>query len=175
MAEVPVGRTYLAITVELVSGGHAGNLWPRPGRVMIVARTTTFEQLATAIDDAFARWDRNDLHEFTLSDGTPVSPASTWDGDEPEGTLDGSKTRLGRLRLGEQFAYVFDLGDNWQHLCTVADGLADYFSDMPAWAVLMILSTSAGSSATWNSSSSSGPMLPSASMVSLSQPSRPFQ
>jgi hypothetical protein len=35
------------------------------------------------------------------------------------------KARLGRLQLGEQFAYVFDLGDNWQHLCTVADGLAD--------------------------------------------------
>jgi hypothetical protein len=31
----------------------------------------------------------------------------------------------GKLRLGEQFAYVFDLGDNWQRLCTVADGLAD--------------------------------------------------
>ena len=123
--EVPVGRTHLAITVELVSGGHAGNLWPRPGRIMIASRTTTFEQLAKAIDDAFARWDRAHLHEFTLTDGTPVSPASTWDGDEPEGTLDGSKTRLGRLRLGEQFAYVFDLGDNWQHLCTVAPRLTD--------------------------------------------------
>ena len=52
---------------------------------------------------------------------------------------------------------------------------AGYLSDRPAWAVLMILRTSAGSSATWNRSSSSGPMLPSASMVSLSQPSRPFQ
>jgi transcriptional regulator with XRE-family HTH domain len=60
-----VGRTHLAITVELVSGGHAG-----------------------------ARWDRNHLHEFTFADGTPVSPASTWDGDERDGTLDGSKTRL---------------------------------------------------------------------------------
>jgi Plasmid pRiA4b ORF-3-like protein len=120
-----MGRTHLAITVELVSGGHSGNLWPRPGRVMIVARSTTFEQFATAIDDAFARWDRNHLHEFTFADGTPVSPASTWDGDEREGTLDGSKARLGKLRLGEQFAYVFDLGDNWQHLCTVAASLAD--------------------------------------------------
>jgi hypothetical protein len=50
-----------------------------------------------------------------------------------------------------------------------------YLSDIPACAVLMILSTSAGWSATWKSSSSSGPMLPSASIVSLSQPSRPFQ
>jgi hypothetical protein len=30
------------------------------------------------------------------------------------------KARLGRLRPGEQFAYTVDLGDNWQHLCTVA-------------------------------------------------------
>lgn len=30
--------------------------------------------------------------------------------------LDGDKTTLARLRAGEQFAYVFDLGDNWQHL-----------------------------------------------------------
>jgi hypothetical protein len=120
-----MGRTHLAITVELVSGGHAGTLWPRPGRVMIAPRTTTFEVFATAIDDAFARWDRNHLHEFTFADGTPVSPASSWDGDEREGTLDGSKTRLDRLQLSEQFAYVFDLGDNWQHLCTVSDGLAD--------------------------------------------------
>jgi hypothetical protein len=66
---------------------------------MIASRSTTFEQFATAIDDAFARWDRNHLHEFTFADGTPVSPASTWDGDEREGTLDGSKARLGRLRL----------------------------------------------------------------------------
>jgi hypothetical protein len=54
-----------------------------------------------------------------------VSPASCWDGDEPEGALDGSKARLGRLRCGEQFAYVFDLGDNWQHLCTIGPQLAD--------------------------------------------------
>jgi len=28
-------------------------------------------------------------------------------------------------RPGEQFAYTFDLGDNWQHLCTVAQQRAD--------------------------------------------------
>lgn len=123
-----MGRTHLAITVELVSGGHAGDLWPRPGRIMIASRSTTFEQLATAIDDAFARWDRPHLHEFTLTDGTPISPASAWDGDGAEGTLDGCKARLGRLQLGKQFAYVFDLGDGWKHLCTVADGRAD-----PRW------------------------------------------
>ena len=120
-----VGRTHFAITVELVGGGHVGDLWPRPGRTLIACRSATFEQFAEAIDDAFARWDRSHLHEFTLADGTAVSPAKWWDGDEPDGSLDGSKARLGRLRLGEQFAYVFDLGDYWQHLCTVGPQLAD--------------------------------------------------
>jgi Plasmid pRiA4b ORF-3-like protein len=120
-----VGRTHLAITVELVHGVHTGDLWPRPGRVLIASRSVTFEQLAAAIDDAFARWDRSHLHEFTLADGTVITPHRWWDGEEPDGSLDGAKTRLGRLRLSEQFAYVFDLGDNWQHLCTVGPKLAD--------------------------------------------------
>lgn len=68
-----MGRTHLAITVELVRGSHAGDLWPRPGRVLIASRSSTFEQFARAIDDAFARWDHNHLHEFTLADDTVVS------------------------------------------------------------------------------------------------------
>jgi Plasmid pRiA4b ORF-3-like protein len=119
-----VTHTHFAITVELVTG-RGTDLWPRPGRVMIASRSATFEQLATAIDDAFARWDRSHLHEFTLADGTMISPARWWGGDEPAGTLDGATARLGRLRPGDQFAYTFDLGDSWQHLCTVAPKLAD--------------------------------------------------
>jgi hypothetical protein len=92
---------------------------------LIAARTATFEQLGKAIDDAFARWDHNHLHEFTLADGTVIIPARWRDGEEPDGSLDGTKARLGRLRPGEQFAYTFDLGDNWQHLCTVAPQRAD--------------------------------------------------
>ncbi len=33
--------------------------------------------------------------------------------------MDARRTTLSRLALGEQFAYVFDLGDYWAHLCTV--------------------------------------------------------
>lgn len=39
--------------------------------------------------------------------------------------LDSHRTKLGRLTPGEQFAYVFDLGDYWAHLCTVSPELAD--------------------------------------------------
>ena len=98
VVEARLARTHLAITVELVHGVHTGDLWPRPGRVLIAARTATFEQLGKAIDDAFARWDHNHLHEFTLADGTLIIPARWWDGEEPERSLDGAK---GRLRPGE--------------------------------------------------------------------------
>lgn len=65
-------RTWLSIHVELVAG-HGDRLWPRPGRISAAARSHTFRQLATAIDTAFARWDRAHLHQFTLADQTPVS------------------------------------------------------------------------------------------------------
>jgi hypothetical protein len=89
-----VGRTHLAITVELVHSSHTGDLWPRPGRVLIASRSATFEQLATAIDDAFARWDRNHLHEFTLTDGTVITPHRWWGGEEPDRSLDGARQGL---------------------------------------------------------------------------------
>jgi hypothetical protein len=113
-----VARTWLSIRVDLVEG-HGEHLWPRPGRIFAAARTHTFEQLADAIDDAFARWDRSHLQEFTLDDTTRVCiPDPDWE-IEGEKTEDFRGVKLSRLRPGEQFVYVFDLGDDWAHLCTV--------------------------------------------------------
>ena len=63
-----MARTWITVRVDLV-GGRGEDLWPRPGRLLVASRSHTFRQLATAIDDAFARWDRAHLHEFTLPDG----------------------------------------------------------------------------------------------------------
>ncbi|GAB3284115.1 plasmid pRiA4b ORF-3 family protein [Kineosporia babensis] len=119
-----MARTWLSIRVDLVSG-HGGDLWPRPGRILAAARSHTFAQFAESIDDAFARWDHAHLHLFTLADGTPVTPLDWWDGEHPDDALDGRTTKLSRLQPGEQFAYVFDLGDCWAHLCTVAEARID--------------------------------------------------
>lgn len=119
-----MARTWLSIRVELVSG-HGADLWPRPGRVFAAARSHSFAQFATAIDLAFGRWDLAHLHLFTLSDATRISPLEWWDGEPPDGTLDGHATTLGRLQAKEQFAYVFDMGDGWAHLCTVAERRID--------------------------------------------------
>jgi hypothetical protein len=54
-----MARTWLSIRVDLVEGGGHDTIWPRPGRIFVAARSHTFAQLAIAIDDAFARWDRS--------------------------------------------------------------------------------------------------------------------
>jgi hypothetical protein len=81
--------------------------------------------LATAIDLAFARWDLSHLHVFARADGIEITPRYSWDDERPEGSLDSAATRLTTLMHGEQFAYVFDLGDVWSHLCTVGPDKVD--------------------------------------------------
>ena len=110
--------TWLSIRVDLVEGGGQ-DLWPRPGRVFAAARTHTFGQLAVAIDDAFARWDRAHLYQYYLAGGRQVSDPRWRDEDDDDGLLDGQKLTLGHLKAGEQFVYEFDFGDSWLHLCTV--------------------------------------------------------
>jgi hypothetical protein len=112
-----MARTWLSIRVELVEG-RGERRWPRPGRLFAAARGHSFAALGTAIDDAFARWDRAHLHEFRLADGTRLT-TPCGDDDELGPTLDDRRTKLSRLRPGDQLLYTFDLGDGWKHLCTV--------------------------------------------------------
>ena len=119
-----MARTWLRIQVDLL-GGRGHRLDPTPGRVFIVGPGQTFEQFADAINSAFARWDRAHLHEFELPDGRKIgypddeyAPDLVW--------LDHAKLRVMReVKPGDEFAYVFDFGDGWQHRCVVAPNKAD--------------------------------------------------
>ena len=113
-----MARTWLSIRVELVED-HGEQYWPRPGRIFAASRSHTFKNLADAIDDAFARWDRSHLQEFTLADHTRLCDPDPDRDIEGVVTEDYQQVRLSRLGPREQFVYVFDLGDNWAHLCTV--------------------------------------------------------
>jgi hypothetical protein len=118
-------RSWLSISVELVDG-RGESVWPRPGRIFAARHTHTFWQLASAIDDAFARWDRAHLHVFDLADETMITRTDWWEDPLPgRELLDGRKVNLGRLATGEQFVYEFDLGDSWEHLCTVGEQRID--------------------------------------------------
>jgi len=116
-----MARTWLSIQVELVEG-RGETFWPRPGRVMVAARSHTFAALAVAIDDAFARWDRSHLHQFWGPDGQRATTRTPWgDFDEDDEAVDDKLLKLGSLKPGDQFVYEFDFGDSWLHLCTVHD------------------------------------------------------
>jgi hypothetical protein len=85
------------------------------------ARAHTFEQLSTAIDVAFARWDRSHLWAFRFPGSTRIEIPQGWLDDVPGEVLDAGRTRLSRLKPGERFVYEFDFGDSWMHVCTVGD------------------------------------------------------
>lgn len=126
-----MARTWYSVTVELL-GGRGGDLWPWPGRIFAVGPSHTFMDLANAVNDAFARWDRSHLSVFTLSDGRIVTDeeSGTEMASSPGGPLasplDIEAAKVTRtVSLGEEFQYTFDLGDDWVHRCVVDQGKID--------------------------------------------------
>jgi Plasmid pRiA4b ORF-3-like protein len=121
-----MNRRWLGIRVDLI-GGRGQILDPRPGRTFAVPPNCTFDELGKAIDLAFARWDLSHLRQFALQDGTLVVDEET--ADELRASAFGGGTiprtallsaKVGRqLKVGSAFRYVFDLGDDWTHSCTV--------------------------------------------------------
>jgi hypothetical protein len=122
----------MSVRVELL-GGRGEPLWPYPGRVFAVGPAHTFADLARAIDNAFARWDLSHLSLFTLADGRVVTDAETGAelatsalGVLPTAALDIEVTKVMQtVKTSAQFRYVFDLGDDWTHCCTVDAGHVD--------------------------------------------------
>jgi hypothetical protein len=101
--------------------------------VFAVGPAHTFADLARAIDNAFARWDLSHLSVFTLTDGRLVTDAATGAelatsafGVMPTAALDIEVAKVMQtVKEGAQFRYVFDLGDDWTHCCTVDAGHID--------------------------------------------------
>jgi hypothetical protein len=108
-----MARTWLTITVELLSGIYA-ECDPARGRVFLVGPRHTFQQLARAINVGFARWDHSHLYDFELADGNIVGFPDTDFGEED--VLDHATTKvLDRAGPGDRFGYRFDFG----HECMV--------------------------------------------------------
>jgi hypothetical protein len=114
-----VGEGCTEIKVVLTSGCGMG-LDPAPGRVFLVPAATTLQDLAEAIDVAFARWDRSHLYVFDLPDGRQYFPDEE-SVAEMGGTSVAGAACLANLGIEAegQFSYVFDLGEQWTHVCSV--------------------------------------------------------
>ncbi len=126
-----MAKTWLSVKVELL-GGRGEDLWPWPGRILLVGPSHTFRDLAAGINDAFARWDLSHLSLFTLADGRVVTDDET--GEEIAGSpggpittsLDIETVKVSRVvDLGTEFQYTFDLGDGWTHRCVVGEEKVD--------------------------------------------------
>jgi hypothetical protein len=117
-----VARTWLQVRVDLL-GGLGGRLGQSPGRVFIVGPAHTFAGLADAINAGFARWDLSHLHEFELADGRRIGFVDT-EGDKL--AEDQSVVKVAdAVRPGDEFSFVFDFGDRWEHRCRVLAAKAD--------------------------------------------------
>jgi Plasmid pRiA4b ORF-3-like protein len=132
-----VARTWLQIKVELVSG-LGGELEPPPGRVLAVGPAVSFARFAEAINVAFGRWDFSHLHRFELADGQRLGfPDLDF---EPPGWVD-HVAKLGALiGPGDEFAFVFDFGDDWRHRCRVLKDKLDpreEFGELPRTPVIV--------------------------------------
>ena len=110
----------MILRVELVAG-RGGSFSPPPGRDLLASGAHTFAQLAVAIDRAFARWDVGHLHEFRMADGRVIGMGDADELGEGEVEIDDREMTLSAaaLRVGDPFEYVFDLGEGWEHRCTV--------------------------------------------------------
>jgi hypothetical protein len=119
-----VARTWLQVRVDLL-GGLGARLRPSPGRIFIVGRLHTFLALADAINAAFARWDLSHLHEFELGDGRRIGfvDPDPFDDDVVE---DHAVVKVsGAVGPDDEFRFVFDFGDRWEHRCRVLAEQAD--------------------------------------------------
>lgn len=128
-----MARTWLQIQVEL-EGGRDIECDPSPGRVFIVSPRHSFADLADAINSAFARWDLSHLHVFELTDGREIGSPDVDLGEHE--WLDHERLKVAdEVGPGEEFRFVFDLGDDWRHRCRVLDDkvdpAADWGSDPP--------------------------------------------
>lgn len=122
-----MARTWLSVTVELL-GGRGEELWPWPGRIFAVGPSHTFMDLANAINDAFARWDRSHLSMFTLADGRVITDEET--GAEMASSIRGpiiapidiAAAKVARtVEPRAEFQFTFDFGDAWMHRCVVGE------------------------------------------------------
>jgi hypothetical protein len=128
-----VTPNWLVVEVQLLSGRDI-ECDPPPGRVIAVGPSHTFAQLADTIDTidtAFARWELSHLHEFELPDGRRIGFPDV--DPEEHGWEDHDGLRVAAaLNPGDDFTYVFDLGDDWRHRCRVLDEQVDpreFFGD----------------------------------------------
>ena len=93
------------------------NTKPPIWRRLLVAGSSTLDQLHVAIQAAFGWWNYH-LYEFEIGGTRYGIPDPDWDFGPP--TRQARRTRLDKVAAaGRSFDYTYDFGDNWEHRVTV--------------------------------------------------------
>ena len=100
-------------------------MMPPPGRIFIVGPSHTFLALADAINAAFARWDLSHLHEFELADGRRIGVVDPEPFDDAVVEEQAAVKVAAAFAPGDEFWFVFDFGDRWEHHCRVLSDKTD--------------------------------------------------
>ena len=120
-----VARTWLRVRVDLL-GGLGARFRPSPGRIFIVGPSHTFATLADAINAGFGRWELWHLHEFEPADGRRIGFVDPDRFEDDEVVEDHAAVRVpDAVGPGDEFGFVFDFGDRWEHRCRVLSEKAD--------------------------------------------------
>ena len=92
---------------------------PPVWRCILVSDGFTLGQLHKIVQLACG-WQDSHLHEFTVSDRRYGRP--DYDNEDPE-LLDERRVRLRDLNLavGNRIGYLYDFGDDWQHVLLLED------------------------------------------------------
>jgi hypothetical protein len=114
-----MARTWLQVRVDLL-GGLGARLKPSPGRIFLVGPTHTFSGLAEAINQGFARWDLSHLHEFELAGNRRIGFVDPEPFEDDEVVEDHAQIKVAAVVVpGDEFSFIFDFGDRWEHRCRV--------------------------------------------------------
>lgn len=89
---------------------------PKIWRRFLVTENITLARLHDIIQEVMG-WDDDHLHEFDFGEKSYGVPDDFWD----NGREDEKKVKLADLKLTEKqkFEYVYDFGDNWEHIIKV--------------------------------------------------------
>jgi hypothetical protein len=91
-----------------------------------VGPSHTFLGLAEAINQGFARWDLSHLHEFELGGGRRIGFVDPDPLEDDEVVEDHAAVKVAAaVAPDEEFTFVFDFGDRWEHRCCVLAEKAD--------------------------------------------------
>lgn len=95
---------------------------PEVWRKLTVPDNFSFARFHMVIQEAFG-WDNSHLYQFSEEGWRSSVSIGIPTGDDPNEVKDSKKAKLSDVftKKGQQYVYIYDFGDNWQHSILLED------------------------------------------------------